>query len=286
MSTGLRKTYSSKASIHSALAILSKENEDGRLNNKNQRIKVVSTKISVDQLESFNLLAECMYREGLIDKPTPSTILRNGILDLLNTYRNDIENYRTLKNQSMGNIDIHHQLITRNSGYKQSPVRDPSNNNGQDDPHQYDILKLEQPQIDIASTNSSSSVSSTSVRSADHSDEPLQKQEDQAKEDTLELKEFIADRMLDFIISPYTTRANSSKDTEKEKKEPIEMSPDLAEKRDDLVQDIKIIIMHIADAFDKFCVKAKEKRFPIELLLKDREKLKEQLGIKDLLEIP
>jgi hypothetical protein len=135
MSTGLRKIYSSKASIHSALAILSKENEDGRLNNKNQRIKVISTKISVDQLESFNLLAECMYKEGLIDKPTPSTILRNSILDLLNNHHDNIENYRTLKNQSMGNNDIHHQLTTRNSGYIQNAVKDPSNNSSQDDPH-------------------------------------------------------------------------------------------------------------------------------------------------------
>jgi hypothetical protein len=61
------------------LAILSKENEDGRVYNKNQWIKVISTKISVDQLESFNLLAECMFKDGLIDKPTPSSILRNSI---------------------------------------------------------------------------------------------------------------------------------------------------------------------------------------------------------------
>ena len=92
--------------------------------------------------------------------------------------------------------------------------------------------------------------------------------------------------MLDFIISPYTTTTNSRKDTEKEKREPIEIEPDLAEQRDDIVQHIKEIIIPIADAFDKFCVKAKEKSFPIDSLLKDREKLKEQLGIKDLLEIP
>jgi hypothetical protein len=46
------------------------------------------------------------------------------------------------------------------------------------------------------------------------------------------------------------------------------------------------MIIPVADAFDKFCVKAKEKSFPIDSLLKDREKLKEQLGIKDLLQIP
>ena len=39
---------------------------------------------------------------------------------------------------------------------------------------------------------------------------------------------FIADLLLDFIISPYTTD-NSRKDTEKEKIEPIAISLDLAE---------------------------------------------------------
>jgi hypothetical protein len=92
--------------------------------------------------------------------------------------------------------------------------------------------------------------------------------------------------MLDFIISPYTTTTSSRKDTEKEKREPIEIDPDLAEESDDLVQHIKKIIIPIADAFDKFCVSDKEKSFSIDSLLKDREKLKEQLGIKDLLQIP
>ncbi len=99
------------------------------------------------------------------------------------------------------------------------------------------------------------------------------------------IMKFIADLLLDFIISPYTTD-NSRKDTEKEKIEPIAISLDLAEERDNLVQDLVKMIIPVADAFDKFCVKAKEKSFPIDSLLKDREKLKEQLGIKDLLQIP
>jgi hypothetical protein len=89
---------------------LTKENEDGKLDDKNQRTKVLSTKLPVDQLESFNLLAECMYKDGLIEKPTPSSILRNSILDLLNNYHNDIENYRTLKRQGPANKNGH-QLI-------------------------------------------------------------------------------------------------------------------------------------------------------------------------------
>ncbi len=89
---------------------MSKENEEGKLDDKNQRTKVLSTKLPVDQLESFNLLAECMYKDGLIEKPTPSSILRNSILDLLNNHHDDIENYRTLKRQGPANNNGH-QLI-------------------------------------------------------------------------------------------------------------------------------------------------------------------------------
>ena len=89
---------------------MTKENEDGKLDDKNQRTKVLSTKLPVDQLESFNLLAECMYKDGLIEKPTPSSILRNSVLDLLNNYHYDIENYRTLKRQGPANNNGH-QLI-------------------------------------------------------------------------------------------------------------------------------------------------------------------------------
>jgi hypothetical protein len=38
-----------------------------------------------------------MFKDGLIDKPTPSSILRNSILHLLNNRHDNIENYRTLK---------------------------------------------------------------------------------------------------------------------------------------------------------------------------------------------
>jgi hypothetical protein len=92
------------------LAILSKENEDGKLDDKNQRIKVLSTKLPVDQLESFNLLAECMYKDGLIEKPTASSILRNSILDLLKNHHDEIENYRTLKRLGPASKNGH-QLI-------------------------------------------------------------------------------------------------------------------------------------------------------------------------------
>ena len=51
-----------------------------------------------------------MYKNGLIEKPTPSSILRNSILDLLNNHHDDIENYRTLKRQGPANNNGH-QLI-------------------------------------------------------------------------------------------------------------------------------------------------------------------------------
>ena len=51
------------------------------------------------------------------------------------------------------------------------------------------------------------------------------------------IMKFIADLLLDFIISPYTTD-NSRKDREKEKREPIGIPPDLAEERDDLIHEL------------------------------------------------
>jgi hypothetical protein len=44
-----------------------------------------------------------MYKNGLIEKPTPSSILRNIILDLLKNHHDDIENYRLTKSQGIAN---------------------------------------------------------------------------------------------------------------------------------------------------------------------------------------
>jgi len=89
------------------MAILSKQNEDGRLNNKNQRTKVLSTKLPVDKYDSFNLLVEHLSKTGAIQTFTPSALLRYSITQLLNTYRNDIESYRIAKNQSTANNNGH-----------------------------------------------------------------------------------------------------------------------------------------------------------------------------------
>ena len=110
---------------------MSKENEDGKLDDKNQRTKVLSTKLPVDQLESFNLLAECMYKNGLIEKPTPSSILRNSILDLLNNHHDDIENYRTLKRQGPANNNGHQlRNIEKNQILGNKHLHPPVNDDG------------------------------------------------------------------------------------------------------------------------------------------------------------
>jgi hypothetical protein len=111
---------------------MSKEDENGRLDNKNQRTKVLSTKLPVDQLESFNLLAECMYKNGLIEKPTASSILRNSILDLLNNHHDDIENYRTLKRQGPANNNGHELInIEKNQILGNEHLHPPLNDDGQ-----------------------------------------------------------------------------------------------------------------------------------------------------------
>jgi hypothetical protein len=105
--------------------------ENGKLDDKNQRTKVLSTKLPVDQLESFNLLAECMYKDGLIEKSTPSSILRNSILDLLNNHHDDIENYHTLKRQGLANNNGHKLInIEKNQILGNKHPHPPVNNNG------------------------------------------------------------------------------------------------------------------------------------------------------------
>jgi hypothetical protein len=110
---------------------LSRESEEGKLDDKNQRTKVLSTKLPVDQLESFNLLAECMFKNGLIEKPTPSSILRNSILDLLNNHHDDVENYRTLKRQGPANKNGHQLLnIEKNQILGNEHLHPPVNDDG------------------------------------------------------------------------------------------------------------------------------------------------------------
>jgi hypothetical protein len=76
--------------------------EDGR-----PRIKVISTKIPVDQYDSLNLLIKYLFKTGVIETSTPSALLRNSITQLLKSYQDDIGNYRITKEQSTANNNGH-----------------------------------------------------------------------------------------------------------------------------------------------------------------------------------
>jgi predicted DNA-binding protein len=65
---------------------------DNPLNDSNDQIirrrnKVLSTKVSVDLHNRFNLLAEYLFERGLSESFTPSTLLREIIEHLLSEYR-------------------------------------------------------------------------------------------------------------------------------------------------------------------------------------------------------
>jgi hypothetical protein len=141
------------------------------------------------------------------------------------------------------------------------------------------------PQGDIPPTSTCEETSfvpsfAPSIASVNHSDGGQHIQEEKQTKEDVEIEKFFEDRMLDFIISRYTTTNNFRKD-EKEKKERIAISPHLSES----VQELQNKIMLVVDEFDKLHVHAKEWNFPIDIFLNDREKLKGLLGIKDPLQI-
>ena len=60
-----------------------------------KQTKVISTKVSVDQHNRFNILAEYLYENGLTESSTPSALLRANIDDLLLKYHDKLEEYCT-----------------------------------------------------------------------------------------------------------------------------------------------------------------------------------------------
>ena len=60
-----------------------------------KQTKVISTKVSVDQHSRFNILAEYLYNNGLIESYTPSALLRANIDHLLLKYHDKLEEYCT-----------------------------------------------------------------------------------------------------------------------------------------------------------------------------------------------
>ena len=115
------------------MAISLDNNKDDKENEKQQTTKVVSTKIPVEQYESFILLTEYLYKNGLIDKPTPSALLRDSMMRLLDHYHDNIENYRTIKKQSTEKSTHHHHQIITSFEKKQNLEKEPSNMSNQKD---------------------------------------------------------------------------------------------------------------------------------------------------------
>lgn len=71
---------------------------DNPLNDSNdliirRRNKVLSTKVSVDLHDRFNLLAEYLFERGLSESFNPSTLLREIIEHLLSEYREVLAAY-------------------------------------------------------------------------------------------------------------------------------------------------------------------------------------------------
>jgi hypothetical protein len=58
-----------------------------------RRNKVLSTKVSVDLHNRFNLLAEYLFESGLSESFTPSALLHDIIEYLLDEYHEGLENY-------------------------------------------------------------------------------------------------------------------------------------------------------------------------------------------------
>lgn len=254
------------------MAISANNDKNDNKVDKKQLTRVVSTKITVDQYLSFNRIADHLFKNGLVEKPLTSTLLRDCILNILNQHRGVIENQQdSIKKQDSKSHENKQDLSNKsfNGSYQEELYQNQS--------HQQDIpntLMLQKPQGGIPPT-STYKETSTPLKSVGHSDGVQQIQEEKRiKEDDLETERLLQDIMLDFIISPYT-KTNCSR-----KRIPI--SPHLSELVHEFVQDLGNKIMPAANAFDKIYIIAKEENFPIYALIKDREKLKEILGFKDI----
>lgn len=257
------------------MAISANNDKNYNKEDKKQQTRVVSTKITVDQYLSFNRLAEHLFKNGVVEKPLMSTVLRDNINKMLNHYHRDLENYRIVKIQDSGSDENKQESLTsrnqENTYQKQSHQQDIPN-----------ILMLQELQGGIPPTSTCEGTSSyPSIASINHSDGGQHIQGKKQTKEDVEIEKFFEDRMIDFIISRYTTTNNFRKDREKGKKERIEISPRLSESVQELQNKIRLVV----DEFDKLYVHAKEWNFPIDIFLNDREKLKELLGIKDALQV-
>jgi len=60
---------------------------------RQRQTKVISTKVSIAQYNRFNILAEYLYKIGLIQGHTPSALLRASIEHLLLEYQDKLDEY-------------------------------------------------------------------------------------------------------------------------------------------------------------------------------------------------
>ena len=76
-----------------------------------RRNKVLSTKVSVDLHNRFNLLAEYLFERGLSETFTPSALLHDIIEHLLNKYHDGLAAYENI--QSLNGVN---SKITKSPG--------------------------------------------------------------------------------------------------------------------------------------------------------------------------
>ena len=79
-----------------------------------RRNKVLSTKVSVDLHNRFNLLAEYLFERGLSETFTPSALLHDIIEHLLSEYNDGLAAYENV--QSLNDTNNTNNPSTKSSG--------------------------------------------------------------------------------------------------------------------------------------------------------------------------
>ena len=130
-------------------------------------------------MESFNLLAEYMFKNGLIEKPTPSALLRNSITKLLTLHHDDIENYRTLKRQGTANKNGHQlRNIEKNQILRNEHLHPPVNDDGHPHHKSMDMtsVKGSHPQENVHDHNVPKNLEPSSIHTQEDLKEPKEMQ--------------------------------------------------------------------------------------------------------------
>ncbi|MGC2596871.1 MAG: hypothetical protein WA395_01915, partial [Nitrososphaeraceae archaeon] len=88
------------------------DSDDGHV--VRRRNKVLSTKVSVDLHNRFNLLAEYLFERGLSESFTPSALLHDIIEHLLSKYNDGLAAYENV--QSLNDTNNTNNPSTKSSG--------------------------------------------------------------------------------------------------------------------------------------------------------------------------